>query len=341
MIVALGNLYYFPLKLYVFVASYFYFRKLSVVGRENIPRQGPLIYAINHQNALLDALLLSVLTWRNPHFLTRSDVFNNRYVNQFLRGLKMLPIYRIRDGFGDVKKMMPSFGDQRHTDQRRCCGHIPGRESQPAIQNQTAEKGLARIAFMSEEATNFTLNVQVVPIGIQYESYFGTKGRTLVNIGKPIAVADFREAYLHDPGKASDQLLAAISASLKSLVLHIQSQEQYDRVLEQYHQRRVHKINLCEQLGADQALISAIEGGEEFTGQADQPGMAWRFLDGGIRLMRSIIGFVPGWCIDKIVSRTVKDEHFTGTMRFAYSIFLYPPILFLMYLCIKIIIGLF
>lgn len=84
------------------------------------------------------------------------------------------------------------------------------------------KKGFARIAFLAEEAADFNLNVQVVPIGIHYESHFFPSGRTLIRFGKPIRVADFKEAYMQDPNIALGEVTEKLSDGLKSIVLHIE-----------------------------------------------------------------------------------------------------------------------
>ena len=51
------SLYYYPLKLCVTITNLLYFKKVQIQGLNNIPAKGPVIYAITHQNSLLDAYL--------------------------------------------------------------------------------------------------------------------------------------------------------------------------------------------------------------------------------------------------------------------------------------------
>ena len=197
------------------------------------------------------------------------------------------------------------------------------------------KKGVARIAFMAAESANFGLNLQIIPIGIQYESYFFPKGRALISFGKPIKVADFQDIYVRDQNKANEQLLNSISDGLKSLVIHIESKEDYDRVLETFHQKRIYRRNLSKQLTADQALVDSIEKGVDFKYQSDS--RAFQFVGNLWIFLWSIVGFIPKFFVDRLVSKTTKDPHFYGTMRFAYSVFLYPIIFLILYLLIKLL----
>jgi len=336
MIVTLGNLYYYPLKLYVFLASYMYFRKLRVVGRENIPTRGPLIFAINHQNALLDALLLSVISWRNPHFLTRASVFNNKYVDKFLRGLKMLPIYRVRDGYDSIKRNEVIFDASKEIlTKGGVVGIFPEGSHSLQYKIRPLKKGIARIAFMTEEAADFNLNLQIVPIGIQYESHFFTKGRTLISFGKPIKVADYKDVFLKNQNKAFDGILLELSERLKTLVVHIEEKEDYEEVMIAYTKNRIFKRNLKKQLDADQHLIDSIAERKSFSEKSDEKNIFLLVFEKIWWVLWQIFGFIPKSIIDLLVKKTTKDPHFYGTMRFTFTVFLYPVIFLALYFLIK------
>lgn len=340
MIVALGNLYYYPLKLYVFVSSYLYFRKLRVNGRQNIPRKGPLIFVINHQNALLDALLLSVLSWRNPHFLTRADIFNHPLIDKFLRGSKMLPVYRIRDGFSSLRRNDVIFESAKNILMRGgVVGLFPEGSHSLYYKIRPLKKGAARIAFMAEDAADFNMDLKIIPIGIHYESHFYTSGRTLVSFGKPIKVSDFKDAYLADNNRGYEALNREITERIKSQIIHIDaSGSDYDKIEADFFRLRPHKKNLTRQLEADQQLISALQHNQEIHLSADRRTVAENILVGAVRTARAAIGFFPCKLVDYLVKKQVKDPHFIGTARFAYSIFLYPAFYLILYLFARYII---
>ncbi|MCK5470608.1 MAG: 1-acyl-sn-glycerol-3-phosphate acyltransferase [Cyclobacteriaceae bacterium] len=331
----LSDLYYYPLKLYVVISCFLYFRKLRVTGLKNIPAKGPLIYAINHQNALLDPLVVHSVSWRNPYFLTRADIFNNKFVDQFLRGIKMLPIYRIRDGFDSIKMNEAVFESAKEIlTKGGVVGIFPEGSHSLLYKMRPLKKGVARIAFMTEEAADFKLNVQIIPIGIHYESHSSTKGRTLVTYGKPINVADYKQTYQQDQNKAFNELLTEISDRVKLLILNIESKD-YDRAYEAYKNKRVFKINLKKQLKADQALVDSIEHGGKFEETSDKKNLLLQALENSIRMLWNITHFIPKSIIDLIVKKKVKDPHFYGTMQLAYSMILYPIFFLILYFLIK------
>ncbi|HRW85612.1 MAG TPA: 1-acyl-sn-glycerol-3-phosphate acyltransferase, partial [Bacteroidales bacterium] len=79
-----------------------FYRRVIVLGRDNIDPGRHNIFAPNHQNALMDALAVLFTHKGQPIFLTRADVFKNSFIAKILYYFKMLPVYRIRDGFRSV-----------------------------------------------------------------------------------------------------------------------------------------------------------------------------------------------------------------------------------------------
>ncbi len=80
-----------------------FYRKVIVLGRENINPDDHLIFAPNHQNALMDALAVLFTHKGQPVFLARADIFKKKIIAAILYFLKILPVYRIRDGFSTLK----------------------------------------------------------------------------------------------------------------------------------------------------------------------------------------------------------------------------------------------
>src|ERR1035437_8832274 len=80
-----------------------FYRKVIILGRENINPEHHLIFAPNHQNALMDALAVLFTQEGQLIFLARADIFKKRIIAAILYFLKILPVYRIRDGFRSLK----------------------------------------------------------------------------------------------------------------------------------------------------------------------------------------------------------------------------------------------
>jgi len=89
---------YENLRCYVRFAFWLTHKRIIVSGLKNIPKDKPIIFAANHQNALMDPLALVCTNPLQTVWLTRADIFKIKAVKSFLKFMKMIPIYRIRDG---------------------------------------------------------------------------------------------------------------------------------------------------------------------------------------------------------------------------------------------------
>ncbi|MBK7389510.1 MAG: 1-acyl-sn-glycerol-3-phosphate acyltransferase [Bacteroidetes bacterium] len=69
----------------------------------NIFPDGPIVFAPNHQNAFLDAVLVACSSKRNPFFLARADVFKNPRAAKWLNPAIRCCLFPFPDGFRDVE----------------------------------------------------------------------------------------------------------------------------------------------------------------------------------------------------------------------------------------------
>ncbi len=103
------NIFYYMIQPYVKTFFFMFYGKVEVKGLENIPRNEPVIFAPNHQNALMDALIVLFSAPQDIVFLARADIFNKRAMAWFLNSLKMLPVFRQRDGASELGKNVDIF----------------------------------------------------------------------------------------------------------------------------------------------------------------------------------------------------------------------------------------
>jgi len=76
-----------------------YFR-LSRVGREHVPQEGPVIFAANHRS-FLDPFVIATLARRPIYFVAKKELFDNRLQAWFLNSLGAFPVDR-GNGDGDA-----------------------------------------------------------------------------------------------------------------------------------------------------------------------------------------------------------------------------------------------
>ena len=206
-----------------------FYRKVELINIENIPEKGHLIFTPNHQNALMDALALIFTVDRRFVFMARSDIFKKPFIASILYTLKILPIYRIRDGYDSLKKNKEIFQktvDVLSSDESSLV-MLPEGNHSGIRRLRPLKKGFARIAFQTEEANNYNLNIKIVPVGIYYEDYQAFRSKITLNFGKPVSVSNYYEQYKEAPAIAFNLIKNELSDKMKPLIINIETEEYY------------------------------------------------------------------------------------------------------------------
>ncbi|MDG1901705.1 MAG: 1-acyl-sn-glycerol-3-phosphate acyltransferase [Bacteroidales bacterium] len=245
-----------------------YYKSFIVFGEKEIPVDKPIIFTINHQNALMDALALLFTTNRIVVFVARADIFKNSKIAAVLYFLKILPIYRVRDGFDNVKKSKNIIG--KTTDiitSGASIGILPEGNHSRFRRLRPLKKGFARIAFQTMELNDFNMDLQVVPVGVDYDNFSKYRSSLIVNFGKAIPVNDFTEIYKENNPIGINKLKETLSKNMAPTILNILSVDNYDyyneiRVLYRYRMAKILGISDRDEhnrLIIDQETVSKLE----------------------------------------------------------------------------------
>ncbi len=228
------DIFYQLLKKYVdFWHNYIFYRRVIVLGRDNVDFSVPTILAPNHQNALMDAMAVLCTLDRQLVFLARADIFRKKFVAKVLYFLKMLPVYRIRDGFDAVKQNDDTFRDTlRVMENRNGVVILPEGNHATFRKLRQLKKGICRIAFQTAEAKEFKGEINLVPVGLEYSHYWRFRQVLTVVYGHPIHVSEYYDSYRENPNRAIAELRDRLSDEMKKVMVHIGDEENYEAVNE-------------------------------------------------------------------------------------------------------------
>ena len=208
------------------------FRKMVFTGRkENVSKKKPIIFAANHRNALLDALLLVYAGYhfKQVVFLARADIFKQKFVAWMLKGMRIIPVFRIRDGKDNLEKNKDIFNSAaRILKKNNPIALFPEARHNPKQSLLPIQKAVPRIVLPTEASLNFELNSQIVPVSIYYRDVFEFLTDVYITFGTPIEVSQYKEVYEENPNLATNQLRQDLETSLKSLVVNIWNDEFYE-----------------------------------------------------------------------------------------------------------------
>lgn len=220
------------------IALRWFYRDVAVVGLERIPREGPVLLAVNHWNQLVDALLALWLVPRRVTITAKATLFTNPVVGFVLRRVGIVPLRRARDE--EAMGRDPARTRDRHeaafaavTATLRRGGAVlvfPEGTSHSLPGLLPLRSGLARMAFTARE--HGVRGLTIVPIGITFEDKAQPRTRVLVQVGQPLLL----DAWTPSSGIAPvPALTAEVERRLRAVTLNFPSAETLDRVLEVSH----------------------------------------------------------------------------------------------------------
>jgi 1-acyl-sn-glycerol-3-phosphate acyltransferase len=225
------SLGYWLIRLYTICIHRIYYKEIVVLGRENIPAAGPVIFSPNHQNALMDALAIVCTVPQQLVFLARADLFQQSFVARILTFLKIMPIYRIRDGYGNLSRNEECFENAvAILNERKSLCLMPEGNHGNRRKLRPFSKGLFRIAFRAQNGKGNVPFVKIVPVGIDYSHYSRFRARLIIHFGTPIDVSVYFSAYRNSPAKAYKELCDHLRSEMKSLMLHVESATHYETI---------------------------------------------------------------------------------------------------------------
>lgn len=290
---------------------FFYFKKIEVKKHSSIPKDVPILFLGNHQNALLDPLIMAITSGRYAYFLTRAQVFKSPLVSKILKSLQLIPVYRIRDGWQNLSENNTIFS--------YCVELLNSNEAVTIFPEgshnlkrtvRPLSKGFTRIVFEFFDKHPYS-NLLLIPVGLNYENMLNYPDRALVNFGKPIAASLYN---LGDKNMATKMLKADMHKAIAQLTTHIPS-DTYDKDLAKLNSK---KANFLQPTAVNTCLESNYESCDF------KPKVKQNVLKPFFIVLLKIICFVPHLIWKQVVQPKIKELEFTSTFRFAIAITLVP-----------------
>lgn len=195
-----------------------YFRKMVITGNQHVPSKGPVIFVANHPSAFMDPMVVAFAIDLPLHFLAAAEFFGNGFKAWFyLNFLNMIPVYRPTTLPGESHKNEAIFVKCIELLSRGGAILVfPEGNSVTEKRIRKLKTGVARMVL----GTRGKVQVDVIPVGLNYTNPHRFRSDLYVNIGKPISTQ----------GSSTDKTEVArltnlIEEGLKDTVHHIQNEE--------------------------------------------------------------------------------------------------------------------
>ncbi|SHJ25338.1 lysophospholipid acyltransferase family protein [Pseudozobellia thermophila] len=305
------NFGYRLLKVSIKTALHLYFGKIQVRGLEQVPKKGPVLFLPNHQNALMDVLLIAVACNRKPFFLTRSDVFKITVFKRFFSFLLMIPIYRIRDGRATLRNNQAVFDHCADLfGQGNAIVMFPEANHNLKRRVRNLSKGFTRVLF-NAMAKAPDRDIYMVPVGLNYRQAETFPDEATVYYGSPILANDF----LKDNDIPGSVMAAkkVVSNALKTLTTHIEDEENYGAIVDALQKDGIDFIDPMAANAAQKNLD--IHRKRSTVPKKSSKLMKWVFY----LLNFPVLMLWRLWAKPK-----VWEIEFMSTLRFAFAMAVYP-----------------
>src|SRR5829696_3582699 len=203
-----------------------YFRRIEVTGLEHVPLQTPVIFVLNHPNALVDPVFLLCLAPRQVSFLAKAPLFHMPLIGYLVKALDSLPVYRRQDEGQDVTKNQETFVAARKLlATGGTIGICPEGISHDKPGLQPIKTGAARIS-LAAVATGEVSDLKIVPAGLYYTSKTRFRSSALLYFGNPINVEPVKlDPDGSPPREAVRELSSRIEKALREVILDAQHEE--------------------------------------------------------------------------------------------------------------------
>jgi 1-acyl-sn-glycerol-3-phosphate acyltransferase len=214
---------YYWLKLMMRMALAVYYRKRTFTGFEGVPAEGPVIFACNHPNSFLDAMIVGASIKRETHFLARSDVFNSPLKLWILSQFKLIPIYRLQEGAENLSKNQQTF-ERCHAIFRKGGAVLMFSEGLciQEMRLRPLKKGTARIALeYSKDGAPLT----IIPTGLNYLKPTQFREDILVSMDTPFNAADYAAEFNENNSKGIQSLNKRLETGLLNSVIDIRDKQ--------------------------------------------------------------------------------------------------------------------
>jgi len=199
------------------VALRIFFRRIELDGLIRVPTEGPVMFVLNHPNALIDPAFLLCLSPRPVSFLAKAPLFKTPVLGAIVRAFDSIPIHRRQDESGARVDNHETFRHARELLLRgQAVAIFPEGTSHSGPNLKPLKTGAARIALGTglEDLT-------IIPAGLFYTAKSRFRSDALVYFGAPLSVPYAPlDARGEPPPGAVAALTRDIDVALRAVTLH-------------------------------------------------------------------------------------------------------------------------
>lgn len=281
------------------------YSKISEYQKENIPSGGAVLFAANHSNTLMDALVV-LQSHKGPlAFGARADIFRKPKIAAALNWLRIVPLARQRDGAKAMEGNQAVFNKVVETLIHGVPFVIYPEGTHRTMHSlMPIKNGVFRIAIQA--CRTFEEPVNIVPVGIDYSDYFHYRQNVKIKFAEPIDVREALERNGNDERAAIADMQEILFRRLSESITYFPDDSEYESRWAEYLKAHTPKYSTAEKV-----LRNAL-------------GLVLLPLFALLAILSLII-----WLPAELIVRKLKDKAWSNTVRFGVRLALTPLLLIL------------
>lgn len=197
-----------------------FFRRVEIAGREYLPAAGPVIFAGNHPNALIDPVMVLVHAGRPVAFMAKEPLFRTPVIGWFVRALDSIPVFRRMDQADTTRNLATFTAAQSLLSAGGAIAIFPEGTSHSDPAMKPFRTGAARIALGAGAP-----GLVIVPVGLFYTAKTRFRSTVLLCFGPPIPVAAAGASPGEPPATEVRELTRRLEDALSALTVQADRHE--------------------------------------------------------------------------------------------------------------------
>lgn len=205
------------------IALRIYFRKITINGKNSIPKNCPTLIAPNHPNTMVDPVLMAGIVPGWIHFLANYGLFKHPITHFLMTKIFFsIPVKREKDlKQGETINNLATI---------KLCSKVlaqkgtifmgPEATSYSYRRIRPLKDGIARIALTAAKSQKFKSGLIILPMGTNYSEPSLFRSEIIANVGEPIFLDQYKDEYKKDKAATAQKIMTILRDSLESLSIH-------------------------------------------------------------------------------------------------------------------------
>ncbi len=177
---------------------HWFYSEIRITGLDRIPLDGPILVAMNHQNALVDAMLALEIVPRELRITAKATLGDSLAGAALMKAADIVPLSRASDKAVAQDPLRNRRSFEAIIEELRVGGAVlvfPEGKSHNDPELAPLRTGLARAALRAREAS--VHGIRIIPIGTTFAEKAEPDTIMSVQIGEPILMDDWPDDDAH------------------------------------------------------------------------------------------------------------------------------------------------